>query len=146
MPSGSITTDLTATPEQVWAIVSDLESAPEWVPDMVSARRLDSGPLQVGAQFEQVMRVQGRKVTAKVQVAEYREGEVFAHSGEGGPVKFGGRFELTPMATGCRVVNSWWLELSGMFKLASPMAANWARNNIEQSMKALDELLKARHS
>jgi uncharacterized protein YndB with AHSA1/START domain len=146
MPSGSLTTDFAASPERIWAVISDIESAPQWVPDMLSSRRVDSGPLGKGSRFEQVMRVQGRRVTATVEIVEYAEGKTMAHTGQGGPVKFGGRFELTPTESGCSVTNSWWLELSGMLRLASPVAASWARKNIEDSMSALRKLLETNSS
>ena len=136
-----MTTHMPFDPERVWAVIADLESTPEWVPDLVSARRLDSGAIGVGSKLEEVMQVQGRKVTATVEIVGYREGELLEHKGEGGPVKFGGKFELNPSGNGCDVTNSWWLELSGMFRLASPMAASWARKNIEESMKALERKL-----
>ena len=137
MPSGTVVADFAAPVERVWEIITDLESAPSWVPDLISVRRIDAGPLQVGSRFSEVMRVQGREIDMSVTITEYVAPRLIAHKGEGGPAKIDGRTKIEETADGCRVTNEWSLELSGMLRLASPMAGNWTRNNIESSMRAL---------
>ena len=137
MPSGTVVAEIAATVEQVWEVITDLENAPQWVPDLLSVRRIDSGPLGVGSQFEQVMNVQGRKVEMIVTIEELDAPRVIMHSGNGGSVKIGGRATLSETPDGCSVTNEWTLELSGLLKLASPIAGNWTQNNIEESMRRL---------
>ncbi len=137
MPSGTVVADLPAPPERVWEILTDLENAPSWVPDLVSVRRLDNGPMKAGSQFEQVMNVQGRRMEVTITIREFDAPRVIAHSGEGKSVKITGRASIIETPNGCRVTNDWGLELSGLLKLGSPIAGNWTRNNIEQSMSAL---------
>lgn len=146
MPSGTVVADLPASPERVWEILTDFEKAAQWVPDLLSVRSLNSGAIRVGSQFAQVMNVQGRKTDMTLTIREFDAPRVVAHTGEGKSVKISGRATITETPNGCRVTNEWNLELSGMLRLAAPLAGSWTKNNIEKSMIALRERLEAESS
>lgn len=142
MPSGTVVAEISATPERVWQVITDLERAPGWVPDLESVRRIDSGQMGVGARFAEVMRVQGRRVEVTVTITEFSPHERIAHKGEGGSVKIGGSTIIKETATGCTVTNNWSLELSGLLRFASPLAGAWTQKNIQSSMDALKAMLE----
>jgi carbon monoxide dehydrogenase subunit G len=137
MPSGTVEAVFAATAEAVWAVLVDLESAPSWVPDVISVKKLDPGPVGVGARFAQVVEVQGRRMELLVTLAEFDPPRRIAHKGVGNSVQLGGRTTVIPAEDGCRVIHEWSLELSGFLKLGSSIAASWTRRNIEASMEAL---------
>jgi hypothetical protein len=49
MTDFSITIDIQAPPDRVWAIVSDVESWQEWTPSVTEIRLLDPAPLVIGS-------------------------------------------------------------------------------------------------
>jgi len=127
---------------EVFAYVSNLELAPEWVPDLVSVRKTSTGPLGVGTRYDEVVHMGGRMAEAQLEVTEYSPPRVFAHRGQGGPAHFSARFLFTPEEPGTLVTHEWEVRLSGMFRLMSPLASNWVRKNVEAGMENLRRRLE----
>lgn len=125
------------TPEQVFDVLSDLERAPEWVPDLLSVKKLTPGPVVVGTRYAERVRMGSREGDAELEVTEHERPRVFAHRGKGGPASFGARFVLEAEDGGTRVTHEYELRMSGMFKLMTPMMAGWVKKNSEAAMASL---------
>ena len=77
-----ITVDISAPPEVVWAVISDVESWPEWTASVTSVRRLSSQRLQVGSR----VRIKQPRLPATVwTVSDLVEGEQFTWTADNPP-------------------------------------------------------------
>ena len=123
--------------EEVFAYLADLEKAPEWVPDLVSVKKVTEGPVGVGTRYEEVVRTGSRMATAELEVTDHDPPRLFAHRGQGGPSHFTGRFELAQDGAGTLVTHHWSVRMSGVFKLMAPLASGWVRKNVDAGVENL---------
>jgi uncharacterized membrane protein len=70
----SITVDIQAPAERVWAVMSDFERWPEWTPTVTSIRRLGNGPIGPGSRL---MIRQPKLPPAMWKLTEIEEGRRF---------------------------------------------------------------------
>ena len=99
--------------ELVFALVRDLERAPEWQPS------LESVDVHAGTE---VRRVAGKRQEAKFFVLEDDPPRRFAIASEGGPVRARATFDLEPDGDGTRVALTIDVQLHGPARLAGRFA------------------------
>lgn len=122
MPSTSRSVTVAQPVSRVADFLSDFSTSAEWDPHTVSCRRLDDGPLAVGARFENVQKIAGHEATLDYRVTEYEPGRRIVL--EGGSDTVQTRDEMTFEATaegGCTVTYSVDVHLSGAAKLGEPL-------------------------
>lgn len=99
----SVATEISASPDLVWRVISDIERWAEWTPTVTSIRRLDSGPLAVGSRAR--IR-QPRLPPAEWRVTELEEGRGFTWVTGGPGAKVSARHWVDPFAGGSRATLS----------------------------------------
>ena len=100
--------DIDAPPERVWAVMVDVTRWPEWTPSVTQIRRLDAGPLAVGARA----RIhQPRLLPAVWEVSDFLEGRRFTWVTSSPGVRVSASHVIEPTTDGSRVVLS--LHFSG---------------------------------
>jgi uncharacterized membrane protein len=99
----SATIDIDGPAEQAWAVISHVENWPVWTPSVRSIRRLDPGPLRVGARHRIK---QPRLPTTTWTVTELIEGESFTWTATGPGILTSAQHRIEPTPTGSRAILS----------------------------------------
>jgi carbon monoxide dehydrogenase subunit G len=122
------------SPEVVYALVRDLERAPEWQDS------LESVDVEAGTE---VRRFGGRRVEASFFVLEDDPPRRFAISSDGGPAEARAEFDLEPDGDGTRVVFTVDLRLRGAARLASGVVRPTAQREMRADLERLKELAES---
>ena len=110
MKDYSVSVQIDAMPDRVWAVMSDVERWNEWTPTITSVTRTDAGPLRVGARA----RVrQPRLPAADWVVTAFEEGRGFDWESRAPGLRVLGRHWVEPSVSGSRVTLS--IQYSGLF-------------------------------
>lgn len=116
----SITVDIHASPERVWAVMRDGERWPEWTPTVTSVERLDDGPLALGSK----VRIRQPKLLPAVwEITSLEEGKGFTWVTRSPGVVVTARHGVEPIADGTRATLS--IDFEGVL---GPLIARLTRN------------------
>jgi len=142
----SVTREIAAPPEQVWALVSDVTRMGEWSPEATGATwsKGATGPA-VGARFKGRNEADGKKWSTTCEITECVPGERFTFQVTGGPFKVATwSYDLQPTDTGTSVTESWTdqrhpvlAKVLGKITGVQDRAAH-NQTNIERSLEGLD--------
>jgi carbon monoxide dehydrogenase subunit G len=121
-------------PEEVYAVIADLERGPEWQPSLV---RVDA------ARGTEVRRIGGQEREARFEVTRHEPPRLFEIVSHGGPVRARATFELEPLDGGTRVRFSLVLELGRALRLAGRMIRGRAEQEARENLERLKKLLEA---
>lgn len=101
--------NIDAPPEQVFAVLCDVERWPEWTSTMTSVQRMESGPFAVGSSAR--VRQPGL-LPAVWQVTEFEDKRNFTWATRAPGVRMSASHLIEPQGAGSRVTLS--LELMGL--------------------------------
>jgi uncharacterized protein YndB with AHSA1/START domain len=141
----SVSREIDAPSEKVWAMVSDVTRMGEWSPENVGGTWLGgaTGPAP-GAKFKATNRVGKRKWSTVATVVDADPGRRFSFRvGAMGLKVAEWSYTFEPTATGCRVTEGWIDQRAGFFKpiaqLATGVSDRAAHNRagMEQTLERL---------
>ncbi len=117
--------------ELVYALVRDLERAPEW------QSSLESVDIHAGTE---VRRIGGVRQEATFLVVEDDPPRRLAITSEGGPADARATFELEPSGDGTLVKFTLEFELRGPARIAGPIVKTTAQREVRSSLEKLREV------
>jgi uncharacterized membrane protein len=135
MSEFSTSIEIQATPDHVWAILSDVARWPEWTPSVTSVERVDSGPLVRGSR---AWLKQPKLRRALWHVTDVHEGRAFTWQTESPGVRAVGRHTLEPVPGGCRLTLSVRFE-GPLARLVAFVTRGMNRRNLAQEAAGLKE-------
>jgi uncharacterized protein YndB with AHSA1/START domain len=120
----SVTREIKAPAEQVWAMVADVTRMGEWSPENVGCEWLGGATsAQPGAKFRGSNQIGKKKWKSVSTVLDAEPGRTFSFRvGALGFQVADWSYAFEPTATGCRVTESWVDRRNGFFKPISGMA------------------------
>lgn len=131
----------TMTPGDALAYLADFTSAATWDPSVVEARRLDAGPVAVGARFLIVSRVNGRDVPLEYQIVDLDATRVVLRA-ESKLLTGVDTITVDPAAGGSSVTYDADLALRGLARLLDPLLALVFRRMAGRAAAGLREALR----
>jgi hypothetical protein len=100
-----VTEQVVATPEAVWALVSDVSRMGEWSPETVKAVWIDGADhATVGARFKGTNRRSLARWSTRCQVIDAIPGKVFTFRVGKGPTTWS--YRMSAVGEGCRVTET----------------------------------------
>lgn len=141
----SVSRDIAAPADAVWAMVADVTRMGEWSPENEGGEWLDPATAaQPGSRFRGRNRRGKRAWKTVATVLECSPGRVFSFRVDAGPVKVADwAYTFEPTATGCRVTETWTDRRPGWFKPVGHLATGVAdrashnRAGMEQTLAGL---------
>ena len=135
--------DIAASPEEVFAWLSDFERNPQWQGGMKSARFTSEGPVAVGSTYEQVASFLGRRIETTFEVVAFEADRSITIASTSGTFPITVTRSVEPIEGGTRVHADVAGEPGGLFKLAGPLLARMVRKSVDGDYARLKELLEA---
>ena len=130
-----VTVDISAPPEVVWAVLSDVGSWPAWTASITSVRPLSPDPLQVGSR----VRIKQPRLPATVwTVSDLVEGERFTWTATGPGVHTRASHRVVGTAAGSRATLS--IDQAGVLgRLVGRLYGGLTRRYVEMEATGLKQ-------
>ena len=135
------TARLSASPDDVFAYVANLDNLPEWQGGVTQANRTSDGPMRAGATAEVTRQVMNQRIVAPLLVTAYDPPRRLGIASKVSGVEADATLELAPADDGAATDLAFAMEIrgSGLTAFMEPMIAGAARGDIEASLARLQE-------
>lgn len=108
-----------ASPKAVFAVLSDLDQAREWMPEITAIERIGEGGMAKGTKWVETRTTKRGPFVSTVEVTEYEPATAFALRASNKKVDIHCRFALEPAGDGTKVTMTEGGRLKGLMSLFS---------------------------
>jgi uncharacterized protein YndB with AHSA1/START domain len=124
MPDVTVSRDMTASPDAVWALVADLSRMPEWSPENERLEWLGGATEPVvGARFRGTNRNGSKSWKSAGEITALEPGRMLGFTVSAGPFKIADwSYSIEPTDGGCRVTETWTDRRGGVMRTLSRFA------------------------
>jgi Polyketide cyclase / dehydrase and lipid transport len=130
-------------PEDVWAVISDLDSHKVWRPALREFKQVSDGPLEVGSQIREVLTWRGREIVIDDVVTGFEPPLRFAIRGGWSAADFELELSLDPVDGGTQVTMDWPLfPKSMLMRVAAPFMGGAMRRATKDELEHLKALVE----
>ena len=128
--------------ETVFDFVSDFGNAPKWQRGVVESKRITEGPVRVGTQFQEHVRMLGMRFDAQCEVVDFQPPRAVAMTADGKMLKYQGTFTFEPLPDGggTRLSLAGRMSMKGLWRVLELIAGGEIR---KESAAELQDIKKA---
>lgn len=141
----STSIEISRSPEDVFAYISDVSRHPEWQPGLLATAVETEGPIQVGSRVVHRRKIGPTTLVATSEVTEFDPPHVVAFRDLDGALRGDGRERVDPVDEGSRV--SFEMEVRGhgfLGVLMLPMARKQVTRQVVEAHENLKRILETR--
>lgn len=145
-----VTRRIAASPEQVWAVLTDIDRAAEVLTGVLRSERMSDGPYAVATRWRETRKIFGRQTTEEMWVTatDPARSTVIESSSHG--TDYRTRFTLTPDGSGTELTCEFLAVTSDsgpvqqwVMRLMQPMAERATRRAMEQDLADIAAVAEA---
>jgi uncharacterized protein YndB with AHSA1/START domain len=135
--------EIAATPRKIFEFMTDPKHLQSWQPDVVEARPLPPGGLQVGAHVGATVQEYGRKFDVDLLVASMRRNEHIAYRMEAPTASAYVEYQLVPWGRRTLVVSTGAMRPKGFLRSLYPLLQGLIKRMVQRKMTSRLMLLRA---
>ena len=143
MARAEVSTTIKRPVEDVFAVVSNPESAPKWSSASLESTKTSVGPIGVGTTTRAVSKFLGRRIESELEMTEFEPNRRFVSRSKSGPFPIQATVTVEPIDAGTRVNATIEAEPGGFFKLAEPLIVSIAKRQFQSDFDNLKDLMEA---
>jgi carbon monoxide dehydrogenase subunit G len=136
-----LTIDIARPPDDVFALLTDVERLPEWQESAVSASA--DREVAVGTVIGEQRRFMGRDIETRDEVTAYEPARRFDVKSLGGPVAYEIHHRLEPAGTGTRLQVAVDVQVGAMMRLVAQAPLKAAERELRSDFERLKRLVEA---